>query len=81
MPVVNRAHSAFGERSFRLLPLLLGTVYLPSAKTVLDLLLRRSEDILKHICSKLLLLPLPSDCLRVRIRLPTYGVFFKFLID
>ena len=31
-----------------------GTVYLPSAEIVLDLLLRHSENILKHICSKLL---------------------------
>jgi len=64
-----------------ILPPLLGTVYLSSAETVLDLLLRRSENLLKHICSKLLLSPPPSDRLRLRIGLPTHGVIFKFLIE
>jgi len=32
--------------------LLFGTVYLPSAETALDLLLRHSENISKLICSK-----------------------------
>ena len=35
-----------------ILLLLFGTVYLPSAETVLDLLLRHSENISKLICSK-----------------------------
>jgi len=42
-----------------LLLLLFGAVYLPSAETVLDLLLRHSENTSKLICSKQPLWPLP----------------------
>jgi len=54
-----------------LLPLLFGTVYLPSAETVLDLLLRHSEKISKLIWLKLLFMTTAyNDWLRLRIGLP-----------
>ena len=48
-----------------------GIAYLSTAETVLSLLLRHSENILRLICLKLLLSP-PSDQLRLRIGLYTY---------
>jgi len=48
-----------------------GIVYLSTAETVLSLLLRHSENILRLICLKLRLSP-PGDQLRLRIGLYTY---------
>ena len=48
-----------------------GIVYLSTAETVLSLLLRHSENILRLICLKLRLSP-PSDQLHLRIGLYTY---------
>jgi len=50
--VVNRAILLLPNDPSDILLLLFGTVYLPSAETVLDLLLRHLENISKLICSK-----------------------------